>query len=742
MTRSRAVPALLAVVAAVGFVAVQAFRPPAPAGADAPADRFSAERAFAHVEQIARRPHPVGSAENERVRGYVADQARRFGARVELQDGRVAVPRKGVVRIAVAHNVVARVPGTDPSGKALLVVAHHDSVATGPGASDDGAAVAAMLESLRVLGTRPVRNDVVFLFTDGEEMGLLGAEAFVRANGVDRFGAVLNFEARGSGGPVWMFQTGPGNADLVTAFAGASSRPIANSLAYEVYRRMPNSSDFTVFRDAGATGLDSAFIEHVEDYHSPYDDLAHLDRGSLQHHGETITGLVAALGAADLTAPRGSDAVYFDLFSRVLVHYPTWLGAVLAVLTVLGYVVVVVVRRLRVAPLLAVAGIAVGAVAVAAGAAFGVWALIAWARPGLAFLALSEPPERGWFVAGFLALGLATLFAAARLLRRFSHAEVLGGVLGLAAVLLVATTAFAPGVGFLFQWPLLLGLPALWWTTRPLLAVLAPLTAAALYPPLVGTLLVALGMPLAAAGVLFALLGGILLAPLLKPLRGNLITSGAIALVAVALLGVGTARFSFDGADRRPDSLIYLLDAEKGSADWLSADPATDAWTGKALGANPDRVDLTADYPVLDRPVLRATAPVFTLPAPTVAVSSDTTAGAERAVDFVVRPTGRTWRTQLTLPRAGLRGCQVGADRLDPKSLPGKTSLTFEFYGPGELSCRFDAGPPVTATVVDHWIGLPDEAAAVLGPRPPDAMPVQSGNRPFDATLVRTTLRR
>jgi len=51
----------------------------------------------------------------------------------------------------------------------------------GPGAADDGAAVAAVLETVRALRTQaPLRNDLVVLLIDGEENGLLGAQAVVR----------------------------------------------------------------------------------------------------------------------------------------------------------------------------------------------------------------------------------------------------------------------------------------------------------------------------------------------------------------------------------------------------------------------------------------------------------------------------------------------------------------------------------------------------------------------------------
>ncbi|KOX20716.1 hypothetical protein ADK67_28770 [Saccharothrix sp. NRRL B-16348] len=728
---ARRVLVLLMVIAGVGALAVLAFRPPAPV-ADAPPGEFAAGRAERHLAAIAQRPHPIGSADNERVRAYIADTARGLGADVTVESDDVVRPWRGV-RVATAHNVVARVRGTDPAvsgGKALLLVAHYDSVPTGPGAADDGAAVAAMLETLRALTTGGVRNDVVFLFTDGEEVGALGAEAYVRRNGVDGVGAVLNWEARGSGGPVWMFQTGDDNAAFVSAFGEASSRPIANSFAYEVYRRMPNYSDFTVFQEAGARGLNSAFIEHVDDYHSPYDDLERLDRGSLQHHGETMVGLVRALGDRDLRAGDG-DAVYFDLFSRVLVRYPTWFAVVLAALTVaaLALSLVLGVRsgRLRWRGVVAVAGVAVGAAVVAGAVAFGVWALVAVVRPGLGFLALSEPPERGWFVAGFCLLGAAVLVAAARVVRRWSPAEVVAGALVVTAVLLAASVLAVPGASFLFQWTLLAGLPALW---TPRLTFLPPLVAAAIFPPLVGTMMIALGMPLSAVAVVFAVLAGVLLLPLLVPLSRSWLPAVGVAAVAVALIAVGAVRFGFAPDEPRPDSLIYLQDT--GGASWLSADPAPDAWTSRVLGEAPERV--TLPYPVLDKPMMRADAPDLRLPTPTAALVASADA-AVRTVTFRVTPHARAWRTTVTLSAPGRAACRVGAT-----DFPG---TTLDLYGPSsrEITCELDPGAPLDVAVADHWAGLPAEASALVGARPADAMPVQSGSRPFDAAVVRAAFR-
>ncbi|MGX7826246.1 M20/M25/M40 family metallo-hydrolase [Actinokineospora sp. 24-640] len=714
---------LLAVVAAIGTLAVLAFRPPAPL-ADAPAAEFAAGRAEAHLAAIAQRPHPIGTPDNARVRRYLVDTAQRFGAEVAQETDQVVVRWRDVSRVATVHNVLARLPGRQPGAKSLLLVAHHDSVPTGPGAADDGAAVAAMLETIRALAASgPLAGDVLFLFTDGEEAGLLGAEAYVRRHGVDAISAVLNFEARGSGGPVWMFQTGPGSAPLISAFAEASSRPIANSLAVEVYKRMPNSTDFTVFSDAGAPGLNSAFIERVHHYHAPTDDLAHLDRGSLQHHGETMLGLARAL--ADTEVAAGSEAVYFDLFSRVLVHYPVWLAVVLAGLTVAGLVVALVRARPGARGTAAVLAASVGTLVAAAALALGVWWLVAAARPELAFLPLSEPYNRGWFVAGFGVLALAVLAAAVRLVRGRRRAELVAAPLLLTAVLLVVTVIAMPGASFLFQWPLLAALPALWWAGRDrlglVLAGVGPVVAAAIYTPLVGTMLVALGMPLVAVGIAFALLAGVLLVPVLAEVPRQTITVLAAVVCAVGLLVSGVAGVGFSRESPRPDSLVYLADGE--GAHWLSPDPASSPWTAAALGSAPERVDLSDRYPMLPRPVLRAPAPRMALPPPTVNLLADTTSGDERVVRFRVTPSPSAWRTQVTLPDS----CEAGGTPLLP--------VTELYGGPAEFTCAVPGELAVDLT--DHWIGLPAQVAALVGPRPPDSATVPSGTRLYDSALVR-----
>lgn len=79
---------------------------------------------------------------------------------------------------ARVRNVVARLPGTRPTGVVFLV-AHDDSVQVGPGGNDDAAGTAALLEGVRALRAGPQpRNDLMIVLTDAEEAGLCGASTF------------------------------------------------------------------------------------------------------------------------------------------------------------------------------------------------------------------------------------------------------------------------------------------------------------------------------------------------------------------------------------------------------------------------------------------------------------------------------------------------------------------------------------------------------------------------------------
>ena len=275
-TRTRTVAGLAALVAlaALAWLSIAAIAPPSPAGPNAPADTFSADRAYAHVQQIGRMVHPVGSAAEDDVRSYIVGTLQSYGLEVSVQDA-VGLDDRPDDDLAMAHvhNIVAVLPGTASTGR-VFDVAHYDSVQVSYGANDDGAGVSSLLETARAMsrGAHP-RNDVVFVFTDAEEACLCGAEAFVSQDPLATDGGVaLNFESRGSDGPAIMFETSADNAGVVGVYANSVPYPVATSFAVEVYRILPNDTDFTVFRQSGRfTGLNSAYIDGSAVYHSPED---------------------------------------------------------------------------------------------------------------------------------------------------------------------------------------------------------------------------------------------------------------------------------------------------------------------------------------------------------------------------------------------------------------------------------------------------------------------------------------
>lgn len=472
---------LLATAIFIGIVwgIILVFQLPPPAlSADAKPDVFSALRALRHVEAIAREPHPLGSPPAERVRTYVVAQLKALGLEPEIQrphdwrphqterDGPVSPSRRDV------QNIVARWRGSGPPAKkVLLLSAHYDSVARGPGAGDDASGVAAILESLRALkaGAR-LQRDVIVLINDGEEVGLFGADVFSREHSWAKdVGVVLNFDARGNSGPSYMFETSDGNGWLIEQLAKALPHPMATSLTGEVYRLMPNDTDLTIYKQFGMAGLNFAFVGGLYYYHSPEDTPANLDLRTLQHQGENLLAMARQLGQQDLDDVRRDDVVYTSLLEHFVVIYPrTWVLP-LSGCTAVAFIAVVslgiIRQRVRFAEVAAgflVFPIAVAATLIAAGV---FWALLSniLVRVGV-ILIRSDLGRTGMPVSRFdvalltgsslIAVGIAGAICA-WCARRWSWEGLGLGVLGWWLAATVATSFWLPGASYAFVWPLL-----------------------------------------------------------------------------------------------------------------------------------------------------------------------------------------------------------------------------------------------------------------------------------------------
>lgn len=729
--------ALLVACVAAGALGWLRSLPPTPRSADAPAGEFSGARAEAVLVDLLgdQRPHPVGSAANEAVRERLLAQLRALGHEPELQTS-FACSEGG--RCAPVVNVIVKVPG-QIDGPAVVLAAHYDSVGAGPGAADDGSGTALIVEALRALGASgPHRNPLIAVWTDGEETGLLGARALVEhpmfADG--EVGVVINVEARGTGGASRMFETSDGNAGIIAAYADGVARPGAHSLAYEVYRRLPNDTDLTIFKRAGVQGLGNAFIGGVRRYHTPLDDLQHLDRGSLQQQGDSALGSAKALLAADLSVRTGGNATYADLMGLVLLRWPAVMDLPLAIAAVVMLLAAMFVAGRR--GLLSAGGVIAAVVATllapAAGAAAGygaVWAIEAASEP------LGKWPA-GWWISLAAIVAAASTGAAATLnvvARRVGPvAQGLGtwlvwAVLGLVLAVLLPGATILPlapalvatvGLGIAVLWP-----GALW----PVLAIAGAL-GFALWTPLVPALPEALGLD----GIMIgAVVGWIWSAASPAYSVGqnerdwaNLSAGLIIAAIVLGMLAMRVPRFSADSP--RKVNLVHLTDLDTGVVQYVM----------DAVDGVPTEIAAVVAWrpPVMALPWSERVFPVA--PAPRgVAGGPEWIADAGAAADqvkAVVKARPEAWTLQLIVP-PDVEALTVGGRVMDMAQLSraGDRRLVTIFGPPAEgvaIEARVNGRSPWT--IVDSLPGLPAGAEAPAKARPANAVMFQWG----DATAV------
>lgn len=725
----------LAALAAGLLLALWAVQPPSPRGADAPADAFSAERAFADVEAMARAPHPTGSAENRRVRDHLVRRLTDLGLEVSIQRASVVRAREpGWAAGAWVENIVAVLPGRDRSGPAVVLMSHYDSVAGSPGAADDAAGVAASLEAVRALlaSEAPRERDLIVLITDAEEQGLLGAQAFFERHPLrERAAVVVNLEARGSAGRAFMFETGPDNGEAVELYARAVGQPSATSLATFLYSVLPNDTDFSHPRDLGVQGFNLAFIGEPYHYHSATSTPAELDRGSLQHLGSQALDLTRALVTTAQLPGAAPDRVFADLFGLATVSYPVWAGWLPLVLT--GLILV---------------GITLTADRAAGARARGIGAGV---LAGLLTLALALALAR----LSLIGTGVPAGFVEARpLMARLGWLETALFAAGLASALLVGAWLLRGRGPTERRWELpALGLLGLGWLIGLGLQILAPEAApVAAWPAAIGAIAALLarrlGQPgLIAASVLGALGAGFMLALAHGVFLGvgwtwpegpaafTLLTllplaalwaraSGRWSAIAgvLALLAAGACvawlRLGPQVTAERPGfaQVLHVADTTTGAHVRASAFAEADAWTREALGEGITRADLPAIW-AEDAWV----APTAAVPVPEVPVGVERFSDGRRGVR--VMPGAQVRELRLTLESEGaLPALTLNGVEIEPPAAGEPIRIRWSAPQAGVSVILGPTEGPVTlrwAAVIDGW----PEGAEPLPPRPATVAP-------------------
>ncbi|WP_433203185.1 M20/M25/M40 family metallo-hydrolase [Nocardia sp. CA-107356] len=697
----------------------------------APSTAFSAERAMLTVEAIGAHPHPVGTAEHDRVRDQLVGQLRKLGLDTEIQAGIGRYPEsihRDVLGVGRVENIVARIPGTRPTGT-IYLSAHYDSVPSAPGANDDGVGVATVLETVRALheGGEPLNNDVAVLLTDGEETGLFGAEAFVAAGGYDkRASVVINHEARGAGGPPLLWRLTRPDGTLIRSVAEAAPHPNTDSLSTALAGDQTSSNtDFAAFESGGLRVLDWAYAGKSAYYHNKFDDPAHVNPAIVQQMGDNTLALTKKLGDQDLTATPAPDRTYFQLPFGFLMVLPVWVITVLAVLALgaLGWVI----RQVRrtgdatIGRILGSAATALAAAVIAVVAGTGVWETVLAVRPE--YRQLFVDPYRPELYGLTIITAAVTVLAAGYLLARrlFGATAAAVGVLGTVTVAAAVFTALAPTAAYLLVVPAFaaaVGVSATFLVPRawrlPVLTVFVIPAAILLGANIWSTLQAGVAGAAFLVGPTVVLLGGLLLLPLTHswPTRRTALIPVATLVTTAALAAAGLAVDRFDDQHPRTVQVAYTLNADTGGAQWISR-LSPDEWTSALVHGGAPDPDFAALWPDA---VASGPAPAQALSAPVAEVLFDTIDSGQHRVHLRLRSTRGATAIALRYDSP------VTSLRVAGRDLTPVPNTGFQFSAPPpegiEVELTAPAGP-LPLRVIDYsW--LPDSGLDAIRNVPDD----------------------
>ena len=619
-------------------------------------DDFSTERALKHIQKIAAQPHYVGSKNHEIVANYLVSELKKLGLHPEIQEGTTFSGKGNLVK---SKNILARISGSNPS-KALLLLTHYDSAphSYSRGASDAGSGVGTLLEGVRAYlhAKKTPKNDIIILFSDAEELGLNGAALFVtQHNWAKEIGLVLNFEARGTAGPSYMLmEVNQGNSALVKGFSEAHVPfPVSNSLMYSIYKMLPNDTDLTVFREQGKIqGFNFAFIDNHFNYHTAQDNFEHISPNTIEHQGSYLMPLLRYFSNADLTKVESAeDYVYFNLpFS--FVSYPfswvypmVWVAAFLLLFFIfIGFGK----RILNGRTIISGFGPLFGSLILSGLLSYYGWKLLLYVYPQYNDIQQGFPYNGHAYIGAFVCLSLSVCFSFYSKYKPDARIVNLSiAPLFLWVIINFAVASYLPGAGF-FSIPvlsslLMLGYFVLTQKSDPTLNLFLSIPALLLFFPLIITLPIGLGLKiLVGSSVLTVLVFGMLL-----PVFGMFPRKRNWALLffmaSICFFVYAQIRSGYEIGKAKPNSLIYVYNADADEAKWATYDTNLDEWTKRYLGENPKSAASLNKNPLYSKYhsdyTFMAAAPKISVSKPTIEFIKDSIGGNSRYFKIKITPT-------------------------------------------------------------------------------------------------------
>ncbi|PKG50767.1 M28 family peptidase [Olleya sp. 1-3] len=655
--------AILIIILAV-YASFDALLPNKISDLETPLNQFSTERALIQLAEISKKPHYTGSEEHTKVRNYIVSELEKLGLEPQLQEG-YTISKWG--NLAKPINILARIKGT-ANTKALMLLTHYDSNPhSAIGASDAGSGVVTILEGLRAFladGKQP-KNDIIIGITDAEELGLNGADLFVNQHHWAKdIGLVLNFEARGSGGPSYMLiETNGGNANLMKQFVAAHPKfPVANSLAYSIYKMLPNDTDLTVFRrDGNIEGFNFAFIDDHFDYHTKMDNYERLDRNTLEHQGSYIMPLLHHFSQANLDQVKSTeDYIYFNVpFFNTVIYPFSWIipMLILAIVLFIGLIIYGF-RNHKLQLKVIKTGFNSFLLSLITSGIIGYfgWSLLLLIYPEYKELLHGFTYNGHTYIWFFVLITLAISFMFYRNTYKVNNtASLLVAPLTLWLIICTAIALKLEGASF-FIIPVYFSLAAFFVLLKQkqpnsfLLTILCIPTLFIL-APFVKMFPVGLGLKmLVASAVLVVLIFGLCL-PIFGQLKHKKRWSYMFFFFGIVAFFMAHFNSAFTPDTPKPNSLVYTLDLDNNTALWATYDKTLDSYTENFLGSTPKEASElnknTFGSKYASGYTYASNAPVKAIPPPKIEISNDTIINNTRFFNICVMPQRDVKRMEL-----------------------------------------------------------------------------------------------
>lgn len=616
---------------------------------------FSTKRTLEHVKTIAEQPHYVGSENHKTVATYLQKELQQLGLETKIEEGTTLSDWGNLVK---SKNILARIKGSDNS-KALLLLSHYDSAphSYAHGAGDDATGIAVILESLRAFlhNKTPHKNDIIILFSDAEELGLNGAALFVtQSKWAKDVGLAVNFEARGTAGPSYMFmEVNDGNAKMVKGFSEANPKyPASNSLMYSIYKMLPNDTDLTVFREQGQIqGFNFAFIDDHFNYHTQQDDLAHLSSKTVEHQGTYLMPLLKYFSNADLkNLNSDEDYIYFNT-PFWFVSYPfSWIFPlfIITFLAFLFFVFVGIGKRTLAFPEITKGFLPLfGAMLTSGAVAFFGWKLLLAIYPQYRDIQHGFTYNGHYYIGAFIFLSLAIsmLFYLRSRTENFVMNHFVAPLF-LWLLLNLGIAIYLPGAGFfiipVFFAALMLGWYVITQKSNPVFNAVMSIPALLIYVPYIVMFPIGLGLKILSGTAVLTVLTFTVLLPIFGSFVKKGLWSIAFFTISIVFLILAHMNSGYEPGKAKPNSLNYIYDADQDKAYWASYDKNLDEWNKTYLAENPVNPAFLNANPLFSKYnsefTFAATALVRELPEPEIDFLKDSIVGKYRFLKIRITP--------------------------------------------------------------------------------------------------------